>query len=89
MDSDQDKVKQTICLTEDERKAIAALHRLASRWPTTLWLASMSGNLHVMRVGNDGKRVYHPIRGPNSSGGGVDQSFSVARVDIPNDGGDW
>ena len=72
-------------LTQEEKRVIAALQRLAKRWPSSLWLASMSGTLHVMATSPDGERMYHPDR----EGGGLDYSYSVGTVDIPNDGGDW
>lgn len=71
-------------LTPDERRAIASLKRLAKRWPKSLWLFSASGSLNVMRCGADGARVHH--RHPDC---GVDQSYSLTTVDLPNDGGDW
>jgi hypothetical protein len=69
--------------TEDERRAIESLQRLARRWPDTLYLASMGGSLHVMRKGLDGE---HVEVGP---GDGLDPRFSMATVDIDNTGGDW
>lgn len=76
-------------LTDDEVRAIASLKRLAKRWPKSLWLFSASGTLHVMRK-VDGAPVYRMSR--NTVGApieGVDQAYSVATVDIENDGGDW
>jgi len=65
-----------------EAKAIAALKRLAKRWPKTLWLFSASGTLCVMRCGEYGEHVH-------TNGGGIDQNYIVDDIDIPNDGGDW
>lgn len=36
-------------LTDEERRAIASLERLAKRWPQSLMLFSWSGSLTVMR----------------------------------------
>jgi hypothetical protein len=59
-------------LTDEERRAITALHRLAKRWPQTLKLFSWSGSLCVMRVG------------VSPSNDAILTSISG----IPNDGGD-
>jgi hypothetical protein len=76
--------------TPEERRAIATLRRLAKRWPKTLWLFSANGSLNVMRYDADGKTAmtsavgqYHPLTEA------VDQAYSLATIDIPNDGGDW
>ena len=69
-------------VTEDERKAINALKRVAKTWPKSLWLFSASGTLCVMRCGRDGEQVKLNTQG-------VDPDYVLARVDIPNDGGDW
>lgn len=37
-------------LTDDERRAIASLHRLAKGWPQSLKLFSASGSLAVVRT---------------------------------------
>lgn len=73
-------------LTDDERKAIATLKRLAKRWPKTLWLFSASGTLTVMRYGPNGEQM---IVGGHLSGNGCDPNYIVDTIDIPNDGGDW
>jgi len=36
-------------LTKEEKNAIAALKRLAKRWPNTLWLFADGGSVNVMR----------------------------------------
>jgi hypothetical protein len=69
-------------LTREEHAAIATLERLAKRWPKSLWLFSANGELNVMRYAADGQRGVEP-------NGGIDQTFSVATIDINNDGGDW
>ena len=68
-------------LTDEERKAIAALKRLAKRWPKSLWLYSASGTLWVMSMGEDGK--------PARDGEGVHQDYVITHIGITNDGGDW
>jgi hypothetical protein len=68
-----------------EAQAVAALKRVAKRWPKTLWLFSASGTLTVMRTGPDGGHVMLP---PEL--GGVDQNYIVTIISgISNDGGDW
>lgn len=79
-------MEDDIELTEDERRAIASLKRLAKRWPSTLWLfAGGSGgdNITILRTGPNGKRMHLPRQG------GIDQSFIVDSTKIPSDGGDW
>lgn len=68
--------------TAEEARAIRALQRLAKRWPKSLWLFSASGSLNVMRANRDGDRAH-------VSGGGMDPAYSLATINIPNDGGDW
>lgn len=68
--------------TEEERRAIATLKRLARRWPKSLWLFSTSGSLCVMRFRQDGERA-------RVDGGGMDPDYCLATIDISNDGGDW
>lgn len=68
-------------LTEFEAKAVLSLQRLAKRWPKTLTLASMGGNLVVVHTNSDE----------------FDYGSSLERQDavladiygIPNTGGDW
>ena len=51
-------------MTKAEIAAIRTLRRLAKRWPNTLWLASMSGTLSVMRTSvNRGADVSPPQTG--------------------------
>lgn len=69
-------------LTDEERRAVATLQRLAKRWPKSLWLFSGAGTLCVMKFDKDGNRV-------TLDHGGMDPESSVATIKIPNDGGDW
>lgn len=71
---------QPDALTAEEAAAIAALRRVAKRWPRTLTLLSMSGTLHVVRTG-DGRL---DLDGPER----CDASLATI-AGIPNDGGDW
>ncbi|WP_107328101.1 hypothetical protein [Agrobacterium pusense] len=71
--------------TEEERRAIATLKRLAKRWPDSLWLFSASGSLCVMRNRQDGQRALSGDSGQD----GADSDYCLATIDIPNDGGDW
>jgi hypothetical protein len=69
--------------TDEERRAIASLRRLARRWPESLWLFSASGNLMVMRARQDGSHA-------KLSNNGVDPDYILGQIyGIPNDGGDW
>lgn len=71
-------------LTPEEKRAIASLHRLAGRWPASLWLFSAAGSLCVMKRNLAGE----PAMLPGFSGG-VDPDYHMTTIDIPNDGGDW
>lgn len=71
--------------TDDERRAIATLNRLAKRWPKSLWLFSASGILCVMRTRQGGQRA----SGGDNAEDGYDPDYCCATIDIPNDGGDW
>lgn len=62
-------------LTEEERQAIAALERLAKRWPPSLKLFSWSGSLCVIR--SDASLLDNP-----------DAKVITYIEGIPNDGGD-
>ena len=69
-------------LTEEERKAIASLKRVAQKWPESLWLFAGNGSLCVMKKGEDGERVMNDTEC-------VDESYCVDTIDIENDGGDF
>lgn len=74
-------------LTDEERKAVALLRRLAKKWPKTLWLfagGSFDSKLFIMRKNVDGTRMVLP-----DSGMGMDPEAIVAEIDIESDGGDW
>jgi len=75
---------ETTTPSVEEAKAIRSLQSLARRWPPSLWLFSANGTLNVMKLNKDGERAHHP-----SPDNGVDAAFSVATINIPNDGGDW
>ena len=67
-----------------EEQAIAALQKLADRWPSTLWLFSADGQLCVMRKNADGSRRLC------ADGISVDPDAEVETIQgIDNDGGDW
>lgn len=68
--------------TREEEKAIAALKRLAKKWPKSLWLFSASGSLCVMRKDENGEKVHR-------EGGEMDPDYCLDTIDIVNDGGDW
>jgi hypothetical protein len=63
-------------LTDEERRAIASLERLAKRWPQSLMLFSWSGTLCVMRN-----------ESPLDSADPNDLVITTIEG-IPNDGGD-
>lgn len=62
----------TAIIDEEEERAIAALGRLAKRWPKSLKLFSWSGTLVILKPGEG--RTFHEA--------------TVGSVNIPNDGGD-
>lgn len=71
----------SIDLSNDERRAIASLKRLAKRWPKTLWLFT-NGDISILKCDEDGGRAH--------VGESIDQSYVVATiVGILSDGGDW
>lgn len=66
-------------LNEDQARAVTSLQRLARSWPRSLMLASMEGELCVLR--NDESRM---------SGDGLNPDAVVATIKgIPNTGGAW
>lgn len=68
-------------MTDEERRAIASLQRLAGRWPQSLMLASMGGALVVVPT-DDHDRA--------DGGDGLDPDKVMADIPgIPNTGGDW
>jgi hypothetical protein len=69
-------------MTPEEKKAIAALKRVAKQWPKTLWLFSANGTLNVMHKDAKG----HHAKLPND---GMDPDYIVDTIRIENDGGDW
>ena len=65
-----------------EAAVINALKRLGKGWPSTLWLYSAGGTLHVMGK-RDGKRLM-------DEKGSFDPEAVLATIEgIDNDGGDW
>lgn len=69
--------------TDPERAAIGALQQLAKRWPPSLKLISMDGNLHVIHQ-DDESIVSGFDAAPER------QARILADIDgIPNDGGAW
>lgn len=76
-------IKIDIDLSEDEKKAIRSLKRLAKKWPSTLWLFAGNGGLHILKTGKEGEIVL-------KKHGGVDNDYVVDYVDdIYADGGDY
>lgn len=67
-------------LDADEKRAIATLKRLSRSWPKTLTLASMGGDLFVLRS------EYRD----SMTDGSIEDEYIVAEIrNIPNTGGDW
>ena len=61
---------------------------MALKWPKTLWLFSASGDIHVMRCGENGEHVMTGTPGMRNSG--VDPNYIVDSINgIDNDGGDF
>lgn len=80
--SEEGRLPGNIDMTAEEANAIAALRRVASRWPRSLMLISMEGSLHVVR--NDESR-FDP-----SDGTAIDPDAVIADIEgIPNTGGSW
>lgn len=71
-------------LNKEERRAVAALKKVAEIWPDTLWLFSASGTLCVMQTQNGERKVCS-----EEDYEGIDRNCLVDHIDIPNDGGDW
>ena len=70
-------------LTSDEKRAIAALKRIAKIWPKTLWLLADGMSLNVMRYKEDGKPSVLKTDG-------YDPDYIVDTIDgIYSEGGDW
>ncbi len=74
-------------LTHEEKRAIAALKRVAKMWPKSLWLFSASGTLCVMRIDEYG----HHAHTTDTAGreGGINRDYFIDSINIDNDGGDW
>ena len=73
--------EQSKPLREDQ--IISELPQISKRWPKTLWLFADGNAISVMRLNEKGERAMMKM------GGGVDPAYEVARLNIPNDGGDW
>jgi hypothetical protein len=70
-------------LTDEERRAVASLQRLAKRWPQSLKLISMEGSLGVIRTAD-------PRWVDDTKPSFERQAAIIADIDgIPNDGGAW
>lgn len=67
-------------LTRQEQAAIAALQRIARTWPRTLTLASMGGDIVVIRTA-DPRFI--------NDNGRRDDAVIADINGIPNTGGDW
>jgi hypothetical protein len=70
-------------LSDEERKAIASLQRLAKRWPRSLTLASMGGQLVVVHTDSP---VFQELDGSNLN---RHEAVLADIHGIPNTGGDW
>lgn len=68
--------------TKEEKAAIAALKRLAKKWPETLWLFAAANTLTVMKKNDDGKRAMTHLNC-------FDSENAVAAINIECDGGDF
>ena len=68
-------------MTDEELKAIQSLQRLARRWPKSLRLVSMGGDLFVVHT-SDSRFL---------DGGSLERQESILAdiKGIPNTGGDW
>lgn len=70
-------------LTDQELAAIGSLQRLAKRWPRSLTLASMGGQLVVVRTDSP---VFQELDGSNLN---RHEAVVADIYGIPNTGGDW
>jgi hypothetical protein len=68
-------------MTLEEVRAVQALARLAKRWPPTLKLISMSGDLYVMHAGDE--------RFGSLSSQERQACVLYTFTGIPNEGGAW
>lgn len=68
-------------VTPEEESAIKSLKRLARKWPKTLRLVSMGGQLHVVHTNDERMQSEDSIE----RGEAVIEDIHG----IPNDGGDW
>lgn len=66
--------------TQEEDRAIRALKRLAKKWPSTLWIFTVDGDMCIMRRSPDGDRA-------RKSDDSIDMAYMVDQINIPNDGG--
>lgn len=82
--SDASVTEAMVDLTREETLAIAALKRLAKRWPKTLWLFAGSGGLEIMRTNEHGNHAH-----TGHGGEAYDPAYIVGHADIEADGGDW
>lgn len=69
-------------LSDEEKRAIAALKRLAKKWPDTLWIFAADGKLCIMPKTEEGTRFMTVY-------GGVDPEYIIDTINIEADGGDW
>lgn len=76
-------------LTPEEKKAIAALKRVAKIWPKSLWLFSADSILYIMRKQDEKHVMSLGLSNSRGSGGGVNPDYIVDTVRIDSDGGDW
>ena len=63
-------------LTLEEQKAIAALQRLAKKWPKSLQLFSWSGSLTIMKDNDVETCVVGNITGIKNDGGDPDEGIN-------------
>lgn len=71
-------------LNAEEKRAISALHRVAKKWPKSLWLFANGQALYVMQKNPDGS-----IAETNGSQPGFNGDAAVATINIESDGGDF
>lgn len=81
MDEDDYEDDPLDALSADEVRAIASLKRLAKKWPRTLRLASMDGELVVIHADDDRFFSDDPLERAEAVLEGIHG--------IPNTGGGW
>ena len=77
-------------LTDEEKKAVRALKRLAKTFPKSLWLWSADGRLYIMKY--SWSEMGNGMRKGDYFGGKVDEvdpDGEIESIEVRSSGGDW